>query len=199
MTPSKADLRRELAARRHVLTAAERAHAAQAIAAHLHPLLSPCERVAAFSATRNEVDLGELYAALLRDGVSVCFPRVEGPGAMRFVDVRALDELVPGAFGIAEPPGPGVDVATVDAFLIPGLGFDRRGARLGFGGGYYDRALAWTRQAQKLPLLIGVGYSWQVLDETLPADDWDVPLSHLVTEEGLVVTARAGLPETLDE
>jgi 5-formyltetrahydrofolate cyclo-ligase len=141
--------------------------------------------IAAFSATRNEVDLSHLYAELLEKGVSLCFPRVVGAGEMVFAAVESLDELAPGAFGIAEPTGPGLDVGVVDAFLVPGLAFDRRGARLGFGGGYYDRALGPLRnRAENVPLLIGIGYSWQVLETPLPLDEWDVPLSHVVTEEG---------------
>ena len=190
MNPSadaKSTLRRELAACRDRISAASAASAAAKIAEYLTPRLAGREPVAAFSATRNEVDLAPLYQKMLAAGVTVCFPRVEGPGAMVFAEVETLADLQPGAYGILEPTGPALPIETIEVFLVPGLGFDRHGARLGFGGGYYDRALSGLREVcGKVPLLLGIGYSCQVLDTELPTDDWDVRLDSVITEAGVI-------------
>lgn len=137
---------------------------------------------------------GELPTLLLLDdawarGVTVLLPRcrAEAPGLMDLVACRAPHELAPGAYGIAEPlpslpvadmghlpPGPGLA-------LVPGVAFDRQGARLGMGGGYYDRVLG------RLPAgwrSVGLCFGWQVL-ERLPHDPWDKPVDALCTEQGL--------------
>lgn len=132
----------------------------------------------------------ELCEALLADGSVVAFPRVTGPGVMELVAARSWAELEPGTFGIAEPTGEEiVDAADLDVILLPGVAFDRRGGRLGFGGGYYDRALERVRAAdargKKIPFLVGVGYHWQLLDEHLPVEDHDVRVDAVVTDRGI--------------
>ena len=128
-----------------------------------------------------------MYAEWLADGRGVYFPRVVGTGLMEFVAIRSLADLSPGAYGIAEPQGEPADIREIDVFLVPGLGFDRHGVRIGFGGGFYDRALARRREAAaKVPLFVGIGYSCQVLDTDLPADEWDVRLDSVVTEAGVI-------------
>jgi 5-formyltetrahydrofolate cyclo-ligase len=66
--------------------------------------------------------------------------------------------------------------------LIPGVCFDRRGYRLGFGGGYYDRLLA--TDGMKRPLILGIGYAFQLV-ESLPVQPWDMPVDIVCTEEEL--------------
>lgn len=137
---------------------------------------------------------GELPTRLLLDdawarGVTVLLPRckADAPGLMDFVVCHGPQELAPGAHGIAEPlpslpvadmprlpPGPGL-------VLVPGVAFDKQGARLGMGGGYYDRIL------ERLPTswrCVGLCFGWQVL-ERLPRDPWDKPVDALCTEQGL--------------
>jgi 5-formyltetrahydrofolate cyclo-ligase len=100
---------------------------------------------------------------------------------MEFVEVRDLDaDTVPGAFGIREPVG---DVAgvTPDLVLVPGLAFTRDGARLGMGGGFYDR---WA-EANPGVRRVGVCFSAQVVGE-VPREGHDVGVSVVVTEDGPV-------------
>ena len=68
----------------------------------------------------------------------------------------------------------------VRAVLVPALAFDRRGNRIGFGAGYYDRLLA------RLPNCLKIGIADIVIDGELPSDDFDVPMTHLATTEGAV-------------
>ena len=187
----KAALRKRLSQRRRDLEPDQRFLASRQLETHLAPLIEHFESVAAFAATQTEVDLSHLYESLLRSNVRLFFPRVMGPGQMVFARVQSLDDLEPGAFGILEPRGEPAAVESIDAFLVPGLAFDGHGVRLGFGGGYYDRALeAFLEPSADRPLLIGVGYSWQVVDVELPVDEWDVRLSHVATENGVLQMSR---------
>ncbi len=186
----KAQLRHQLRAERDALSARDAAAAARAVGELVAPLLNDVHVVAGFSATQNELDLTALYNQLLGAGTTLCFPRVAGPGAMDFVPVPSLDALTEGAFGIGEPHGEPIAIEAIEVFLVPGLAFDSQGTRLGFGGGYYDRALRRRGEVgEKVPLLIGIGYSCQVLKTTLPVDDWDVPMDLVITESGIIRVA----------
>jgi 5-formyltetrahydrofolate cyclo-ligase len=100
--------------------------------------------------------------------------------------LHSLDELVPGKFGILEPPmdrwqdhARSVDIAELDLIVIPGLGFDHRGHRLGHGQGYYDRLLA---RAIPHTFFVGLCYQSQVFDE-IPVGPQDVNMHMLITEK----------------
>jgi 5-formyltetrahydrofolate cyclo-ligase len=134
--------------------------------------------VAGFVAVRGELGVtGALEVARAR-GVTVALPRVVGQ-ALVFHAWNG-EPLGIGAYGIPEPDPslPVVDVATLDVLLVPGVAFTAAGARLGQGGGFYDRILAGPRG-----LAIGVGWSFQVVD-AVPTDPWDQPVDALVTEAG---------------
>ena len=91
-------------------------------------------------------------------------------------------------YGIAEPvydPTRLLPAAMLNLVLLPLVGFDARGNRLGMGKGYYDRTFAQTGRAWHQPVLLGVAHSCQEVDK-LPAASWDVPLDGLVTERELV-------------
>jgi 5-formyltetrahydrofolate cyclo-ligase len=91
-----------------------------------------------------------------------------------------FSELVKGAFGILEPPkeNPVLLPEALDLILVPGLAFDRKMGRLGYGGGFYDRFLAKTKA-----LKIGVAFSFQIVDQ-LPQDPLDQKVDLILTEEG---------------
>ena len=81
-----------------------------------------------------------------------------------------------------DPSEPELEPGLVDAVLVPGLVFDRFGTRLGYGAGFYDRLLSKFRQDV---ILIGVTRDALLLENPLPKDDFDLPMTHLVTESGL--------------
>lgn len=97
------------------------------------------------------------------------------------------DPLKHNAFNILEPTCEQYITAKyLSAILMPLVGFDHQGNRLGMGGGYYDRTLNFMRNplCKKAPLLIGVAYSLQAV-ETLHRQPWDIPLDAVITEDGL--------------
>lgn len=179
--PDKAALRGALRARRaafaDALGASGRAAAERALAGRLVPALAGARTVAAYLPHGVELGLGPALAALDTGGMALALPAVlDRAGAMRFVRWRPGDPLVEGLFGIPEPPGDGPE-ATPDLILAPLVGFDRRGGRLGQGGGYYDRAF------ERLPDARRIGIGWSVQEAPpLPLDAWDRPLHAIATE-----------------
>ncbi len=91
-------------------------------------------------------------------------------------------------FNIPEPicePSELIQIHELDLLIMPLLGFDKRGSRLGMGGGFYDRSLSYKQQyPEKKPVLIGFAYDFQEI-ESLQAEPWDIGLEWIATESGL--------------
>ena len=169
------------------------------LAAQKHLLASPlwqeAQSVALYQATQGEMETDLLFAAALRDGRKVCFPRVrrKEPGMMDFVPVKAKEDLVPGSFGILEPAedlvGLSCEDYICDVAVIPGVAFSAAGLRLGFGGGFYDRYFAKARAGAR----VGFCFSFQLAQDSameLVRDPWDVSMTHICTENGLLAAVR---------
>jgi 5-formyltetrahydrofolate cyclo-ligase len=153
-------------------------------------------RVAVYLAMPGEVRLRSCFEEASRRGVRLYVPRIVNrrAGRMVFVPWSAGRTSRRNAFGIAEPDdlGGARPAIGLDTVVLPIVGFDRRGYRLGMGAGYYDRTLRRrlaTDRAWRRPRLVGVAFSIQELPriETSP---WDVPLDVVVTERGVVVPDR---------
>ncbi|MBL8974508.1 MAG: 5-formyltetrahydrofolate cyclo-ligase [Myxococcales bacterium] len=195
--PTKAALRAALLQRRQGRDPEDNASRSAALLGHLvrHPLWRQARGVAAFVGVRGEPDTWGLLAATLAEGKRLWLPRMEGrPSEIAFVPVQDLRELAPGRFGLLEPrprdgqptfktPSPAVGV---DLVLVPGLGFARDGARIGFGKGHYDRALAPIRHLAA-PLRVGLCFSDDLdpRDGKIPADELDVPMHWVATPDGV--------------
>ena len=142
-------------------------------------------RIALYVATRNEVNLELLLSGL--PNKAFYWPKIRAgrKKAMSFVAARE-DYWQLNRYGIPEPLGYDfVPRWTLDLVFLPLLAFDRRGGRLGMGGGYYDRAFAFCRIPHSLgrTLLIGVAYAFQEVKK-VPREKSDVRLDYIVTEEG---------------
>lgn len=140
-----------------------------------------------YAAVGSEAPTQPLARRLLDAGVRVCLPRLERarPGEMEAVPVHRWEELVQGPFfGILQPPAatPAVPPRRLNMVVVPGVGFDRRGRRLGTGGGYYDRFLP---RLSRRAVRVGWAFSLQVVDE-LPEEEHDCGVHFIVTEAGVV-------------
>lgn len=182
----KRSLRRSLAQLRRGIGPDEAQRSAERITALLlaSPALGRARRVALYAALPDEVPSRPLFAALRTRFDSLAFPRVEPSRGLAFARVRDWSELVPGRYGVLEPPAEAerFEPGEGDLVLVPGVAFDRAGHRLGRGQGCYDRAF--PRAAASRPLLIGVAYAIQLLD-SVPYTDSDRGMDAVVTEAGL--------------
>ena len=115
-----------------------------------------------------------------------CFPNPAKP--FRFL---AGDPLEPGPFGIMQP-AKRHPVVQPDLVLVPLIAIDGRGTRLGRGKGHYDRSLLSLKKHRAR--LVGVGWPLQRLADTIPADEWDVPLDAFASPDGVEWFGQAPLP-----
>lgn len=134
-----------------------------------------------FVGTSREIDTRPILAHALAAGKLVCVPLCTGPGLMDLRQIRSLEELVPGAYGISEPPAdsPSVSVDSVDLAVLPCLTCNRLGHRLGQGGGYYDRFLSHYRGGTVLLC------RERLMREEIPLEPHDFPVPWVLTERGL--------------
>lgn len=146
-------------------------------------LMQPCP-VAAYLAFDGEPDLSGIFPALVKAGFSMALPFIENHGdasRMVFRHWHPGDELSNNPMGFAEPHlGENIAVAKLGVILMPLVAWNKTGARLGMGAGYYDRALAASRAASS-PLRIGIAYEIQRCDE-LPTNPHDVPMHELISD-----------------
>jgi 5-formyltetrahydrofolate cyclo-ligase len=189
----KRELRARLRAARDALAPERVIEWSAAITNHVHddPAWRGAEAIAGFVGVRGEPETRALLELALAEGKAVWLPRVLGPSELGFVRVRSLGVLAPGGFGLLEPPldpdEPPHALAEIDVdlALVPGLAFATNGARLGFGRGYYDRALAPFGQS-RVPLRLGVCFSAFLDREPIPTDTHDVTMHAVATEHGIV-------------
>ena len=138
--------------------------------------------IAIYLSKENEVDTWQLVEECLKDGKTVCIPRVYKEGRkMVFYEVKDLLSLEKNEYGVYEPEGSILTVifsTTPKLNIIPVLGFDSVGNRLGYGGGYYDRYLEHTDDYK-----LGIAYQEQET-EFIETNDTDVGLDSIITEEG---------------
>ncbi|MGE0230594.1 MAG: 5-formyltetrahydrofolate cyclo-ligase [Flavobacteriaceae bacterium] len=181
----KADLRRFALARRRMVTpeARQRARHALRSLAMLIENASGRPAIGGFMPFGGELDPLPLMARLARRGFRVGIPRVVAKNeALAFHRWSPGDVCRRGAFGIREP-SPARAPLDPDIFLVPLAAFDRRGYRIGYGGGFYDRTLEAAARARSI-LTIGIGYSVQEIAQ-VPAEPHDVALDAILTERGL--------------
>ena len=181
-TPPKGALREATLAIRDGLDPAFRAEASQTMAGLAEPLFAPVPQggvVAGFFPMRSEVDPRPLMQGLAAKGLKLALPCVT-PDGLVFRLWALGDPLAKRRFGLSEPLNTAPAV-TPDAFIVPLAAFDRRCHRIGYGAGYYDRALAQCPQALK----IGIGFAAQEIP-AVPNEPHDQVLDAVVTEEGVV-------------
>lgn len=184
---TKDELRRRLSARLAAASAEERRRAGAAARERLlaQDAIRRAESLLVCLSFGTELDTAPLVERWTAEGRRLYVPRADRRDRMIHVHPWP-SPLVELSFGLRQPPRGAPEVApeaipaTIDVAIVLGLGFDRRGFRLGYGSGYFDRFLA----AHPLPA-IGLGYGFQLVDR-LPAAAHDVPMSLVVTGEETV-------------
>lgn len=145
-------------------------------------LMSECfaraKTIALYSSINNEVATEQIFSVAQGLDKQIYYPRVNGDD-LEFVAVLDATDLMPGRFGIAEPvAGEEIPVAKLDLIVVPGVAFDLRGHRLGYGRGYYDRQLA---RMSVETVAAGLSFEMQ-FSPLLPAEEHDRPLDFIATE-----------------
>jgi 5-formyltetrahydrofolate cyclo-ligase len=179
---AKAELRLRAHASRAAIAHDLRTDAARAVAEHFFAAvpLASTDVVAGYWRIKDEMDCKPILVRLMDQLQPVCLPVVLGdeePLALRLWEQGAA--LYEAGFGTLAPSELAPEVEP-DVIIMPLLGFDKHGTRLGYGGGYYDRTLA---RLGRRPRLVGIAFADQEMD-LIPREPHDVPLDVIVTERG---------------
>ena len=185
------ELRQSLAERRRALTPAERIAAAQGLRRSLDqlPEYLTDHRVAGYWATQGELPLNMVIPPLFNRGQRFLLPIIGQGRRLSFAPWTSGEDVQPNRYGIPEPvvADEQFEPDQIELVLVPLLGFDRRGHRLGYGGGYYDRSFAFLKGQKRPtePLLVGIGYAFQEVPR-LEEADWDIALDFVATDRELI-------------
>ena len=181
----KRKLRRDALARRDALDPLWRTEASLEMAEVANSVIriEPGAIVSGFWPMRSEVDVRPLMFALRENGARLCLPAILDKTTMVFRELIRGATLVDMGFGTA---GPGEEAETLDPsiMLVPLAAFDARGHRIGYGAGYYDRAIELLTRNGHAPRLVGVAFDCQEVPE-VPDEPHDVVIPEILTEGGL--------------
>ena len=181
----KSIVRKDALIRRDAIPAAERAQAAETIAARAFPLaIRPGTIVSGFMPLKTEINPLPLMRKLSRAGAQLALPAMDGRGKPLIMRAFAFgDALASGQWGIREPKAEAPEVAP-DILLVPLLAFDRSGNRIGYGAGYYDMTIAKFR-AMKPVIAVGIAFAAQEIDP-VPVTARDARLDLVLTERDVI-------------
>ncbi|RDB44714.1 5-formyltetrahydrofolate cyclo-ligase [Halomonas sp. DQ26W] len=193
---SRRQLRQALRRRRRSLGPREQRAAALALCRRLRRLseMMRARRVALYLPNDGEIDPQPLLSWLASRSARAYLPVLNplAHNTLWFVHYHQGTPMVRNRFGILEPEtrhsahrARRLPTWALDLILLPLVGFDDQGQRMGMGGGFYDRSLAFTRGRGPRPRLIGLAHDCQRV-ERLPAAPWDVPLDAIVTDSRVI-------------
>jgi 5-formyltetrahydrofolate cyclo-ligase len=180
----KRQLRLEALARRDALDPVFRIEASLGMADAADLLaIEPGQTVSGFWPMRSEADIRPLMFALREKGARLALPAILDKTTIVFRELVRGAQMMDMGFGTVGP-GPEADVQDPSLMLVPLAAFDGRGHRIGYGAGYYDRAIARLFERGLKPKLIGVAFDCQRVDQ-VPDEAHDVALEAVLTESGL--------------
>lgn len=182
---AKAQLRAGLKKQRDSLSVAEKNLAAEKTFLHVvqFPEWQKAQTVCLYVSFQGELPTPDLIQAALKAGKRVVLPRVATDEVSCTLHaVTDTRSLIISALGISEPDAqlPTIEASQVDLFLVPGMGFDRAGHRLGHGAGFYDRLLASSKGFH-----LGYGYDFQIVP-VIPTEAHDVVMNAIATPSGII-------------
>jgi 5-formyltetrahydrofolate cyclo-ligase len=181
----KNELRKLARTRRDAMTEEERTDASEGILWSLLmlPQYEQTDTIYMYDGFGSEPDTRMWARYFLQKGKKLAYPRTAKRGCMDFCRVESETDLVPGHYGIQEPAAHCLLVTPEkgDLILTPGLVFDAKGHRLGYGAGFYDR------YKERFPDAVYIGAAYDICrtDTLIPAEPWDMTLDGLVTEAGI--------------
>jgi 5-formyltetrahydrofolate cyclo-ligase len=180
----KAKLRTERLAARDDLAQADRIEKGLSLASHGMGAIDVPDGavVSGFLPIRSEVDVRSLMDLLHDKGARICVPVVVDRETIVFRELLHGADLIGGTFGTFGP-GPEAPELDPDIMLVPLAAFDTRGHRIGYGGGYYDRAIERLQQKGLSPRLIGIAFDCQEV-ASVPEEPHDIRLHGILTESG---------------
>ena len=187
------DIRQQLRAKRRALSVKQQRVCADQLATILckERFFLRAKRIGIYLANDGEIDPGAILATALKAGKS-CFLPILHPlkkNSLYFGQYDPTTQMVPNRFGIPEPKFNSAQIAppwSLDIILMPLVAFDREGNRMGMGGGYYDRALAFMSEHHSVkPKLVGLAHSSQEV-ELISQQSWDIPLHVIATDREII-------------
>ncbi|WP_160683452.1 5-formyltetrahydrofolate cyclo-ligase [Clostridium sp. C2-6-12] len=138
----------------------------------------------------SEINTKKIINKALKDNKKIYVPRTEFKTRnMDAVEITSLDNLVQSTYGILEPSieAPYIDPNELDLIVVPGVAFDRKGGRMGYGAGFYDRYFKKIKKENKNKIVkLALAYDLQMLDK-VPMSEQDVPVDYILTENQFIV------------
>ena len=180
----KENVRKILRQKKEALLPEDRLEKSQRICCHLMEIIRDKETVMVFTSKEKEVNTRPLIMALFEKGNPVVVPIiVKEDVSLRLSYLRDFSALVPSTFGVSEPIGSEIPALAedIDTIILPMLGFDRAGGRIGYGAGYYDRFLSKNPGLRK----VGIAFACQEVG-SIPVDENDIRMDVVLTEDGIV-------------
>jgi len=140
----------------------------------------------------SEIDTKRIINKALMDNKKIYVPRTEfKTRLMDAVEVTSLDNLIESEYGILEPSikDPHINPNELDLIVVPGVAFDRQGARMGYGAGFYDRYFEKiNKDNSKAVIKLALAYDFQIIDK-VPMNDRDIPVSCIITESTFILSS----------
>ena len=148
--------------------------------------ISTCEALGGYFAANNEVSIEAIIKTRLQKKLTTTFPVISSNQSMAMVNPENLKKLSKNKFNILEPVS-GNEVLPMehDMIIVPTVGVDKNGFRVGYGGGYYDRLLKPILDKKNRPLIIGLVYDFQLIDDLIN-EEHDIKLDVVVTEKQVI-------------
>ena len=191
-SPNKHEIRKPLLALRAQLSKSEQQEKSAQIVAHIKQsdVFIQSKKVAFYHSVRGEADPQGLLSST-SDSQKFYLPllSVDKSQGLIFAPIDQNTQYKNNAFSIPEPiveTHTLLDAKELDLVIMPLLGFDLTGNRLGMGGGYYDRCFSFKHSNTTKPILIGFAYDFQKI-EALITEPWDIGLDMIATESGLTI------------
>lgn len=181
---TKSAIRNQLLQQRHNLSQQNNLKLSQQICDKIlsSVIFNDSHTIASYISLKNEVDLFSLF----KKQKNFVLPVVHKDNHMSFNQYQTINDLIKNNFGIFEPiNNPIIDSQDINLCLVPLVGFNRKGDRLGMGGGYYDRYFETNKQQLKPTILAGIAYDFQE-DDTIQAQAWDIPLDLIFTNKEVI-------------